>query len=107
VAPVQAGQAKAWLPVVFVHGQSGSAQQFETQAMRFTSNGYPQQLLFTFEYDTSSSVNPLADLDLFLDAVIAQTGAGQVNAIGHSRGTSVWTAYLDDPSFDGAAKVAR
>ena len=107
VAPVQAGEGKDLHPVVFVHGQSGSAQQFETQAMRFTSNGYPQELLFSFEYDTSSAVNPLADLDLFLDAVLAKTGARQVNAVGHSRGTSVWTVYLDDPAFDGPAKVAR
>lgn len=40
------------MPVVFVHAQLGSAQQFETLAMRFTSNGYPQDMLFAFEYDT-------------------------------------------------------
>jgi pimeloyl-ACP methyl ester carboxylesterase len=94
-------------PVVFVHGQSGSAQQFETQAMRFTSNGYPQELLYAFEYDTSSFVNPLSDLDAFLDGVLAETGADQVYAVGHSRGTSVWTGYLDDPTFDGPEKVAK
>lgn len=96
------------LPVVFVHGQSGSAQQFETQAMRFTSNGYPQHLLFAFEYDTSSAANPLADLDAFLDEVLAETGAEQVYAVGHSRGTGVWTTYLTgEGGFDGAAKVAK
>jgi pimeloyl-ACP methyl ester carboxylesterase len=94
-------------PVVFVHGQSGSAQQFETQAMRFTSNGYPQDLLFAFEYDTSVPTNPIADLDSFLDGVLDQTGADGVFAIGHSRGTSVWTQYLDDPAFDGPDKVAK
>jgi pimeloyl-ACP methyl ester carboxylesterase len=95
------------MPVVFVHGQSGSAQQFETQAMRFTSNGYPQDMLFAFEYDTSVNDNPIADLDAFIDTVLSQTGASEVYAIGHSRGTSVWTSYLDDPAFDGPAKVAR
>jgi pimeloyl-ACP methyl ester carboxylesterase len=95
------------LPIVFVHGQSGSAQQFETQAMRFTSNGYPQELLFAFEYDTSLATNPLADLDAFLDGVLAQTGAPKVYAIGHSRGTSVWTTYLDSPAFDAPGKVAK
>ena len=104
---VLADQNETNIPIIFVHGQSGSAQQFETQAMRFTSNGYPQELLFAFEYDTSSLVNPLNDLDQFIDAVKAQTGAEQVNAIGHSRGTSVWTAYLDDPAYEGAKKVAR
>ncbi len=96
------------LPIVFVHGQTGSAQQFETQALRFTSNGYPQDLLFAFEYDTNQSVNPLGDLDAFLDDVLAETGAPQVYAIGHSRGTSVWTEYLDGSGgFDGSTKVAK
>jgi len=99
--------AEPQLPVVFVHGQSGSAQQFETQAMRFTSNGYSQALLFAFEYDTSLATNPLADLDAFIDGVLAQTGAEKVYAIGHSRGTTVWTSYLDSASFNGSAKVAK
>ena len=29
------------LPIVFVHGFAGSAQQYESQAMRFVANGYP------------------------------------------------------------------
>jgi hypothetical protein len=95
------------MPIVFVHGQSGSAQQFETQAMRFTSNNYPQDMLFAFEYDTSQEENPIADLDTFIDAVLSETGAGQVYAIGHSRGTSLWTSYLSDPGFAGPDKVAR
>ena len=101
------GPKAALLPIVFVHGQSGSAQQFETQAMRFTSNDYPQELLFAFEYDTDQEDNPLADLDAFLDGVLAETGAREVYAIGHSRGTSVWTSYLEDPAFNGPAKVAK
>jgi hypothetical protein len=96
------------LPIVFVHGQSGSAQQFETQAMRFTSNGYPQELLYAFEYDTTQAANPLGDLDAFVDDVLAETGADQVYAIGHSRGTSVWTSYLSgEGGIDGSDKVAK
>ncbi len=95
------------LPVIFVHGQSGSAQQFESQAMRFTSNGYPQSLLFAFEYSTASGDNNLADLDAFIDEVLRTTGAEQVFAVGHSRGTSFWTSYLDDPDLGGPDKVAK
>jgi len=96
------------LPIVFVHGQTGSAQQFETQAMRFTSNGYPQHLLYAFEYDTNQTANPVGDLDAFVDDVLAETGAPQVYAIGHSRGTSVWTSYLDgEGGVDGSEKVAK
>jgi pimeloyl-ACP methyl ester carboxylesterase len=94
-------------PVVFVHGQSGSAQQFQAQAMRFTRNGYPQELLFAFEYDTSQQENPIADLDAFVDAVLEETGESTVYAIGHSRGTSLWTTYLDDPDLGAAAKVEK
>ena len=94
-------------PIVFVHGQLGSAQQFETQAMRFTSNDYPQDLLFAFEYDTNNEENPLADLDAFIDQVLAATGADEVYAIGHSRGTSLWTGYLEDEAFAGQEKVAK
>jgi pimeloyl-ACP methyl ester carboxylesterase len=103
------GHAQRLLPIVFVHGQSGSAQQFETQAMRFTSNGYPQDLLFAFEYDTSQSTNPLDDLDAFIDEVLDETGAEKVYAIGHSRGTTVWTTYLspDEGGIDGSSKVAK
>lgn len=95
------------LPIVFVHGQSGSAQQFESQAMRFTSNDYPADMLFAFEYSTAVSENPLGDLDAFIADVLASTGATQIYAVGHSRGTSVWTEYLEDPAFDGSSRVAR
>lgn len=97
-------------PMVFVHGSSGSAIQFETHAMRFTSNGYPQRLLYAFEYDTSVplSVNGEQvndDLDAFIDMIRADTGAAQVDAAGHSRGTSVMHRYLSEA--DQAAKVAH
>src|SRR5690606_41519365 len=59
---------------------------------------YPQDLLYAFEYDTNQATNPLGDLDAFIDDVLAETGADQVYAIGHSRGTSVWTSYLDRKS---------
>jgi hypothetical protein len=108
VTPVAAQSSPSdLLPIVFVHGQSGSAQQFETQAMRFTSNGYPDDLLFAFEYDTSQPGSPLTDLDAFIDDVLEQTGADDVYAIGHSRGTFVWTSYLSDPGLDGPDKVAK
>ncbi|MGY1718945.1 hypothetical protein ACI8AG_07850 [Blastococcus sp. SYSU DS0552] len=95
------------LPVVFVHGNSGSAAQWQTQFQRFTSNGYPQELLFAYEYDTSGSDNTqaIAELDPFLDAVLAQTGAEQVLLAAHSRGTTVSHAYLAEPAQ--AAKVAK
>ena len=80
-----AARADGHLPIVFVHGQSGSAQQFETQAMRFTSNGYPQDLLYAFEYDTSLPTNPTADLDAFISSEGCLNDArGPVRDPGHA-----------------------
>jgi pimeloyl-ACP methyl ester carboxylesterase len=97
----------ALLPIVFVHGNSGSVAQFETQFQRFAGNGYPQRLLFAYEYDTSGADNTaaVAGLDPFIDAVLARTGARQVYLAAHSRGTTVSHAYLAEPAR--AAKVAR
>ncbi len=39
-------------PIVFVHGGAGSGAQFESQAMRFTSNGYPADRIRVLEYNS-------------------------------------------------------
>lgn len=96
-------------PVIFVHGGAGSAQQFDSQAMRFTSNGWPVDLLFAFEYDstfgTQSFPAVIARLNAFVDSVLAQTGADKVYLMGHSLGTFVSQIYLSVPPY--AAKVAK
>ena len=104
--PVQAAPPPR-LPIVFVHGNSGSAAQFETQFQRFAGNGYPDRLLFAYEYDTSVPDNTVAVAELapFVDRVLARTGARQVLLAAHSRGTTVSHAYLADPAH--AAEVAK
>jgi triacylglycerol esterase/lipase EstA (alpha/beta hydrolase family) len=44
-------------PMIFVHGGSGSGGQFESQAMRFESNGYPHEYVKVLEYDSQSLYN--------------------------------------------------
>ena len=110
----QAGAApaseKGPLPIIFVHGNSGSAQQFETNAMRFVSNGFPQNRLFVLEYDTS--ITPLENehAHVALDALIAKakarTGAKKVNVMAHSRGTIVMFQYLGS-SAERASQVNK
>lgn len=101
-----AGSAKP-VPLIFVHGHNGSAQQFETNAMRFDSNGYGKGRIFVYEYDTSGSSNDLAiaNLDPFIAKVQARTGASQVDVLAHSRGTSVMHSFLETPAR--AANVRR
>jgi pimeloyl-ACP methyl ester carboxylesterase len=103
-APVSAHHEPA-LPIVFVHGFSGSAQQYETQAMRFASNRYPNVVTGIDRI----SANPLVIypiLDAFFDDVMAQAGDDQIYAVGHSQGTSVMNGYLNS-SPERAARVAK
>ncbi len=104
-------------PMIFVHGGSGSGAQFESQAMRFTSNGYPQNYIAVLEYDSSQfsvgnlSVTPYllqvwANLDQLIATLLKETGANQVDILGHSLGTFVSYGYLIS-STARAAKVAH
>lgn len=113
-------------PIIFVHGAAGSATQFESQAMRFSSNGYPDDSLVAFEYDSLSygagsftggllsyvngggDTRPSAvhdELDERIDRLLAETGAENVDAMGHSLGTDVMSSYLSEP--ERAEKVAQ
>jgi pimeloyl-ACP methyl ester carboxylesterase len=97
-------------PMVFVHGGSGSGGQFESQGMRFTENGYPDDYVRVFEYDSSFSVESPADvqarLDAFINQVKQQTGRSRVDLLGHSLGTAVSQTYLTS-SPAHAANVAH
>ena len=92
------------LPVVFVHGGSGSAAQYQSQSMRFSSNDYSGHVA---AIDRNGPVaDQLDQLDDFVDDVLAQTGEDQVNLIGHSFGVLITNNYLSsDPAR--AAKVAK
>jgi pimeloyl-ACP methyl ester carboxylesterase len=96
-------------PIIFVHGGSGSAAQFESQAMRFASNGYPHRYITALEYDSSSIGTILPEVLARLDALIAElqaeTGREQVDLLGHSLGTFVSQTYLATPAR--AANVAH
>jgi pimeloyl-ACP methyl ester carboxylesterase len=95
------------LPIVFVHGFAGSAQQFQSQALRFAMNGYPQERLRAYEHDGAGMATDefVAGVDAVIDEARSAYGTDQVYLIGHSRGTSVSTMYLSDPAR--AAKVAK
>jgi pimeloyl-ACP methyl ester carboxylesterase len=100
---------KDLLPIIFVHGGSGSGAQFESQAMRFTSNGYPQDYIRVLEYDSSAIATIMPEVLAGLDAAIAQaqaeTGAPKVILMGHSLGTTVSHNFLATP--ERAANVAK
>lgn len=99
-------------PLIFVHGTAGSASQYQTQAMRFASNGYPQDHVLAFEYSTAGTAQVTRaltgqlspDLDTFIDQVREELGADQVYLACHSLGTAVCGYYLAAPERE--AKVA-
>jgi pimeloyl-ACP methyl ester carboxylesterase len=97
-------------PMIFVHGGSGSAAQFESQQMRLTSNGFPQRYIKVLEYDSyrplEESIDEIhANLDALIDRIKARTGKPRVDVLGHSRGTTVMHEYLASP--ERAANVRR
>jgi pimeloyl-ACP methyl ester carboxylesterase len=110
VTGLAAAPAHALRPVVFVHGGSGSGAQYESQAMRFASNGYPASYVRVHEYDSSFSINTqaqiFAGLDTLVDELLTQTGADKVDLLGHSLGTTLMQTYLNG-SAERAAKIAH
>jgi pimeloyl-ACP methyl ester carboxylesterase len=93
------------LPIVYVHGGAGSAAQYEGQAQRWASNGYPNLVAGLDRF--SSTIQPVFEqMDDFFDAVMAETGANQIYAIGHSAGTGYMKDYLNS-SPERSARIAK
>jgi pimeloyl-ACP methyl ester carboxylesterase len=98
------------LPMVFVHGFMGSGSQFEAQALRFASNGYPAELIYQFEHNSLAYPDSEEEVFARLDEQIADMqeahGADSVYLLAHSQGTGLSQNYLNsDP--DRAASVAK
>ncbi len=93
-------------PIVLVHGFLGAADEFQPHALRFFSNGYCVDSVAGFDWNTLDRDGDYTDeLDAMVDAVLARTGAAQVDLVGHSAGGGLSYTYLADPGH--AAKVAR
>jgi len=95
-----------FLPVIMMHGFLGSGDTYANHFMRFTSNGYCADRLFVFDWNSlDADANTTAQLDDFINNVLAQTSATQVNLAGHSAGGGVGYDYLADATR--AEKVNR
>jgi uncharacterized protein/lipase/lipase (class 2) len=85
-------------PILFVHGIEGSGAQFESQKMRFMSNGYPERWIDEVDYNSTRAVADKSEVDQQIDDAIAalkqRTGKSKVDVIAHSLGTSVMYDYL-------------
>src|SRR3989475_11191209 len=100
-------------PIVFVHGIEGSGAQFESQKMRFMSNGYPERWIDEVDYNSTRAVADKSEVDQQIDEAIAaleqRTGKSQVDVVAHSLGTSVMYDYLTngDMAAQRRANVAH
>ncbi len=95
------------LPIVFIHGFAGSAQQYESQAMRFVANGYPIERIRALDHDGEGLDTNMfvTQADQLIDEVRSELGVDKVYLVGHSRGTFVSSSYLG--TAQRAAKVAK
>ena len=97
-------------PILFLHGFLGSGDTWTNHAMRLSSNGYCDEHIVAFDWNTLDQAEDagevqLAKLDARIDALLIATGASQVDLVGHSAGGGLSYSYLEDA--DRAAKVAH
>ncbi len=91
-------------PIVFVHGFLGSGDTYELQMQRFSSNGYCNENLYAFDWNSIAfGSDATGELDAFIDKVLQETGFQKVDLAGHSAGSGTGYDYLSDPVR--AAKV--
>jgi hypothetical protein len=97
-------------PVLFVHGIEGSGSQFESQKMRFMSNGYPEAWVDEVDYDSTRAVGDKSEVDAQIDAKVAalkkRTGKSKVDVVAHSLGTTVMEDYLTNSSSGEQRKAS-
>lgn len=92
-----ASAATSHIPVVFVHGFTGSASNWTTAESVFEADGYSSGDLFPYQYDWSqSNKTSAAGLATYVQQVLAKTGAGQVDIVNHSMGGLVSDWYIKE-----------
>jgi hypothetical protein len=99
--------------VIFVHGIEGTGAQFESQAMRLTSNGYPADWIDEVDYNSTRAAGDSSEVEGQIDRAIAamqrHTGRPKVDVVAHSLGTTVMSRYLTDDALgaERRAKIGR
>lgn len=74
-------------PVVFVHGIDAHGSDWDTMKSRFLADGYREDELLTFDYDSSrSNADTAKQLGRFVDRARVRTGAVKVDVVAHSMG---------------------
>lgn len=106
VIPVSAAAKN---PVLFIHGLTGSASNWNTMISRLVSDGWPRNILFAFTfsnpYDYTSGANARNAIEVnnWVNYILSVTGASKVDIVCHSMGglsSRYWIKFMG-----GASKV--
>ena len=81
--------ASALDPILFVHGWSGSASNWNTMISRFEKDGYTKKQLRAYSYNTSQSNKTDAEtiVKSEVEKLKSENGASKVDIIAHSMGS--------------------
>jgi triacylglycerol esterase/lipase EstA (alpha/beta hydrolase family) len=76
-------------PILFVHGWSGSASNWNTMIGRFEKDGYAKSQLRAYSYNTSQSNKTTAEtiVKSEVEKLLKSTGATKVDIVAHSMGS--------------------
>jgi len=98
VQSISAQCDKTKIPVVFIHGFLASGDSYAAQVQRFVQAGYCGDCLFVFDWNTITQDGKVSDslLENFINKVLRQTGASQIDLVGHSAGGGLGRGYLID-----------
>lgn len=82
-------------PILFVHGYTGSAGNWDTMISRFRNDGWDADHLYAFTYSSRDSNVTIAEqVSQEVDALRARTGHAKVDVIAHSMGSLSSRYYL-------------
>lgn len=91
-------------PVILVHGTYGDQQSVNDYLSWYlTASGYCVFALDYGFYGTNAVASSAGELKVFVDKVLAATGAAKVSFVGHSQGGTMPRYYIK--YLGGAAKV--
>jgi hypothetical protein len=95
------------LPIVMVHGALASGDTYAKPSMLFAANAYPEDFLFSFDWNTlgGTATSNAQRLDEFVDKILSSTQSTKIVLIGHSAGGGLSYTYCS--SSQRAVKVAK
>lgn len=94
-APAPSVPARADVPVVLVPGWFDTAREMAALKIRLGAAGWSHVVTLTFRDPTGSNRDHAEEIDALVAAVLAETGAAEVDIVAHSMGGLATRWYLN------------